>query len=420
MGTSLGYSTHWSRLIASEVFPGLSESDVLDGRSSAGGTRDGERLDLSIGRDESAKGPAGAVGLPEVGDHGGSSRSGDREAELRDRLERPLRDLRISVTDRCNFRCPYCMPAEIFGERYEFLPRKEILRFEEIERLVRLFVGFGVEKLRITGGEPLLRHGLHELIAHLTALAPDLDIAITTNGSLLPRWAAELKRAGLRRVTVSLDSLDPEIFRRMNGERFHVERVLEGIAAAEEAGFLQLKINCVVQRGVNDHAIVDLARHFHGTGHILRFIEFMDVGTRNQWKMEEVVPGAEIVERIGREMPLEPIDPNYAGEVASRWRYVDGGGEIGMITSVSSPFCGDCTRARLTTEGALVTCLFADGGIDLREPMRAGESDDALRELIASTWKGRKDRYSEERSELLQVEGRVPRRERVEMYQIGG
>ena len=341
--------------------------------------------------------------------------------ELTDQLGRPLRDLRISVTDRCNFRCPYCMPAEIFGERYAFLPREEILTFEEIERLAGLFVGFGVEKIRITGGEPLLRHDVSDLIARLASLDEKLDIAITTNGSLLPRWAKSLADAGLGRVTVSLDSLDPDTFHKMNGERFDVDRVLEGIAAAEGAGLGPIKINCVVQRGVNDDRIVDLAQHFHGSGHTLRFIEFMDVGTRNQWRMEEVVSGAEIIERIDAVLPVEPVEPGYAGEVARRWRYRDGGGEIGVISSVSAPFCGDCTRARLTTEGALVTCLFAEGGADLRGPMRAGADDDALRELIASTWTNRRDRYSEERQELLQIEGAGERRrDRVEMYQIGG
>lgn len=342
-------------------------------------------------------------------------------SQITDQSDRPLRDLRISVTDRCNFRCPYCMPAEIFGEKYAFLPREEILTFEEIERLARLFVEFGVEKIRITGGEPLLRHDVSDLIRRLAGLDDKLDIAITTNGSLLPRWAKSLADAGLKRVTVSLDSLDPEIFHKMNGERFDVARVLEGIDAAEEAGLGPVKINCVVQRGLNDDRIVELAQHFHGSGHTLRFIEFMDVGTRNAWRMEEVVRGAEIVERVGAELPIEPLEPAYAGEVAKRWRYQDGGGEIGVITSVSSPFCGDCTRARLTTEGALVTCLFADGGVDLRAPMRSGASDDALREIIASTWTKRRDRYSEERQDLLQVEGAGERRkERVEMYQIGG
>ena len=342
-------------------------------------------------------------------------------SQIKDQFDRPLRDLRISVTDRCNFRCPYCMPAEIFGEKYAFLPREEILSFEEIERLARLFVGFGVEKIRITGGEPLLRHDVSSLIARLAGLDEKLDIAITTNGSLLPRWAKSLAAAGLKRVTVSLDCLDPEIFHKMNGERFDVARVLEGIAAAEDAGLGPIKINCVVRRGLNDDRIVELARHFHGSGQPLRFIEFMDVGTRNSWRMEEVVGGAEIVERIGAVLPIEPIEPAYAGEVARRWRYRDGGGEIGIITSVSSPFCGDCTRARLTTEGVLVTCLFAEGGVDLRGPMRSGADDDELREIIASTWTNRRDRYSEVRQELLQVEGAGERRkERVEMYQIGG
>jgi cyclic pyranopterin phosphate synthase len=347
------------------------------------------------------------------------SSTAERSA-LTDQYLRPLRDLRISVLDRCNFRCPYCMPAEIFGEKYQFLPRAEILTFEEIERLVGIFLGFGVEKLRITGGEPLLRHGLQDLIGRLRALDDELDIALTTNGSLLPKWAASLAEAGLRRITISLDSLDPGIYHKMNGERFGVERVLEGIAAAEEAGLGPIKINCVVQRGVNDEGLVDLAEHFHGTGHILRFIEFMDVGTRNQWNQEQVVSGSEIVERIGAALPLEPVGANYPGEVAARWRYADGGGEIGVITSVSSPFCGDCTRARLTTEGSLVTCLFADGGIDLRGPMRSGADDEALREIVRSTWAQRTDRYSEERAGLLQIEGTTPKRDRVEMYQIGG
>ena len=340
---------------------------------------------------------------------------------LLDTLGRPLRDLRVSVTDRCNFRCAYCMPRDVYDRDHVFLPRDEILTFEEIERLAGLFVGFGVEKIRITGGEPLLRHDVSDLIARLASLDEKLDIAITTNGSLLPRWAKSLADAGLGRVTVSLDSLDPDTFHKMNGERFDVARVLEGIAAAEGAGLGPIKINCVVQRGVNDDRIVDLAQHFHGSGHTLRFIEFMDVGTRNQWRMEEVVSGAEIIERIDAVLPVEPVEPGYAGEVARRWRYRDGGGEIGVISSVSAPFCGDCTRARLTTEGALVTCLFAEGGADLRGPMRAGADDDALRELIASTWTNRRDRYSEERQELLQIEGAGERRrDRVEMYQIGG
>lgn len=346
--------------------------------------------------------------------------SESQTSRIVDQLHRPLRDLRISVTDKCNFRCPYCMPAEVFGERYPFLQREDILTFEEVERLVRIFVGLGVEKLRITGGEPLLRHGLQDLIGELHRQNPDLDLAMTTNGSLLPKWAESMAEAGLNRITVSLDSLDPDVYHKMNGERFGVERVLEGIAAAEAAGISPIKINCVVQRGVNDDGLVELARHFHGTGHILRFIEFMDVGTLNSWNMEQVMTGAEIVERLSEELPLEPVGANYPGEVAARWRYVDGGGEIGVITSVSAPFCGECTRARLTTEGSFVTCLFADGGLDLRGPMRSGADDDELRALIVSTWEARTDRYSEERAGLLQVEGTTPKRERVEMYQIGG
>ncbi|MFP6654788.1 MAG: GTP 3',8-cyclase MoaA [Myxococcota bacterium] len=345
---------------------------------------------------------------------------------FRDQLDRPLRDLRISVTDRCNFRCPYCMPAEIFGERYAFLPRAEILSFEEIERLVRIFVGLGVEKVRITGGEPLLRHDVTDLIGRLVDIGEEgpqsrLDVAMTTNGSLLPRFATALAAARISRITVSLDSLDPAIFHKTTGERFDVARVLEGIAAAEAAGLGPLKINCVVERGVNDEGLIELADHFRHTGHVLRFIEFMDVGTRNEWEMHKVVPSSEIVDQISTRFPLESVSPSYSGEVARRWRYLDGAGEIGLISSVSAPFCGDCTRARLTTEGSLVTCLFADGGIDLRGPMRAGADDEAIRELIVSTWQARRDRYSEERQGLLQIEGAGKRRrERVEMYQIGG
>ena len=341
---------------------------------------------------------------------------------LRDRLGRPLRDLRISVTDRCNFRCSYCMPAEIFGERYEFLPREEILRFEEIERLVRVMVPLGVSKLRITGGEPTLRHDLPKLVRRLRGIAGIEDIALTTNGTLLERMAGQLHREGLSRMTISLDSLDPEVFARMNGGKLEVGKVLRGIAAAEQAGFRPLKINCVVQRGVNDHTVVELARHMKERGHIVRFIEYMDVGTRNTWALAQVVPGDEIAARIDRELPLEPIEANYRGEVARRYRYRDGGGEIGLITSVSRPFCGDCTRARLSTDGKLVTCLFATGGTDLRGPLRAGASDEELAELVRRVWSGRADRYSEERGEILRGE-RDPgesRAGRVEMYQIGG
>jgi cyclic pyranopterin phosphate synthase len=337
-----------------------------------------------------------------------------------DRLERRLHDLRISVTDRCNFRCPYCMPAEIYGEKYEFLDRSELLSFEEIERLARIFVGLGVEKIRITGGEPLLRHGVQELVASLAAIPGLRDLTLTTNGWLLPKYAGELAAAGLHRVTVSLDSHDDATFGRMNGRGFGAQRVLEGIEAAAAAGLVPVKINCVVERGVNEDSIVPLARLFKGTGHIVRFIEFMDVGTLNDWNLAKVVPAAEIVERIGAAFPLEPAAPNYHGEVAERWAYRDGSGEIGVIASVSQPFCGGCHRARLTIEGRLVTCLFAAGGRDLRGPLRAGASDDDLRDLVTGTWRARADRYSEERAANTDAAGHGPHRPKIEMYQIGG
>jgi cyclic pyranopterin phosphate synthase len=337
-----------------------------------------------------------------------------------DELGRPLRDLRISVTDRCNFRCPYCMPAEFFGDSYQFLPKPELLTFEEIERLARIFVELGAEKLRVTGGEPLLRHQLPQLIERLAAIPGLRDLALTTNGYLLAQQARDLRDAGLRRITVSLDSHDEEIFKRMSGRKFGPQRVLEGIAAAERAGLRPIKINCVVQRGVNDHTLVELARSFRGTGHIVRFIEFMDVGNLNQWNLSQVVSAAEIAERIGAELPIEPIDPNYRGEVAHRYRYLDGSGEIGIIPSVSAPFCGDCTRARLTIDGKLVTCLFATEGSDLRTPLRAGASDAELGNLIGSLWSRRTDRYSEERSGSTISDDRTPRPSKIEMYQIGG
>ena len=339
------------------------------------------------------------------------------KAVITDTFNRPLRDLRISVTDRCNFRCAYCMPAEIFGESYQFLPKGEILTFEEIARLSRRFVALGVNKLRITGGEPLLRTNLHRLIAMLAALDPSLDLTLTTNGYLLPQQARPLKDAGLQRITVSLDTLDDDIFRRMNGRGFPVQRVLGGIDAAAAVGLAPLKINAVVQKGVNDHTIVALARHFQGSGHIVRFIEYMDVGNRNGWKWDEVVPAAEIIRRIDAELPLEPLAGNYRGEVANRYRYRDGTGEIGVIASVTQPFCGDCTRARLSTDGKLYTCLFAANGLDLREPLRAGTTDDELTARIQTLWSRRADRYSEERTELAPMQNRRPK---VEMYQIGG
>ncbi len=337
-----------------------------------------------------------------------------------DQLGRPLRDLRVSVTDRCNLRCVYCMPAEIYGEKYRFLPRPELLTFEEIERLARLFVDLGVEKIRITGGEPLLRHQLPRLIERLAGIRGLRDLTLTTNGYLLAGQAEALRAAGLDRVTVSLDSHDADTFRRMSGRDFAPARVLEGIDAAAAAGLAPIKINCVVQRGVNDGEVVELARRFRGTGHIVRFIEYMDVGTLNHWELSQVVTAREIVERIGAEFPLEPLEPNYEGEVASRFAYRDGAGEIGVIASVSQPFCGGCHRARLTIEGKLVTCLFAAGGADLRTPLRTGASDDDLRALLSKVWRARRDRYSEERAALTDDTGHTEPRPRIEMYQVGG
>ena len=335
----------------------------------------------------------------------------------RDTMGRPLKDLRISVTDRCNFRCPYCMPAEVYGERYHFLPRSEILTFEEIARLVRVFAGLGVTKIRLTGGEPLLRQDLPKLVAMLTGVPGVDDLALTTNGFLLERLARPLKDAGLRRITVSLDSLDDAVFGRMNGRNFGVGPVLSGIRQAEAVGLRPIKINAVVQRGANDHTIVDLARRFKGTGHVVRFIEYMDVGNLNGWKMDQVVPAAEIFERINAVLPIEPVPPTYPGEVAERFRYLDGSGEIGIIGSVTRPFCRACTRARLSTDGKLFTCLFASRGHDLRGPLRAGATDSDLTDIIAGVWRARTDRYSEERTQLTEAE-RADRK--VEMYQIGG
>ncbi len=312
-----------------------------------------------------------------------------------DRLGRPLRDLRISVTDRCNFRCVYCMPKEVFGRDYAFLPRAQLLDYEEITRLARAFVANGVSKLRITGGEPLVRKHVERLIEMLAAL--EVEVTLTTNGTLLPQKAQALADAGLTRVTVSLDSVDDATFQAMNDVSFPVERVLEGIAAAAAAG-LPVKVNAVVKRGLNDATIVDMARHFRGTGHILRFIEYMDVGHTNGWRMDDVVPAREILERIGAEFPLEPVEPSYRGEVATRWRYVDGAGEIGVIASVTQPFCGDCTRARISAEGQLYTCLFAVRGHDLRALVRSNATDADLDAAIASIWSRRTDRYSELRS----------------------
>ena len=321
------------------------------------------------------------------------------------------------MTDRCNFRCTYCMPAEIFGEGYQFLRKAEILTFEEITRLAELFVRLGVEKIRITGGEPLLRQELEKLVEQLSRIERVTDLTLTTNGYLLPNVARSLKEAGLERITVSLDSLDEDVFKALNGRRFGVEKVLEGIRAAEAAGFSRLKINTVVQKGVNDHTLVDLARYFRGSGHIVRFIEFMDVGTINGWKMDQVVSAEEVLKRIGDVYPLEPVAPNYRGEVANRFRYLDGHGEIGVIASVTRPFCGDCTRARLTTDGKLYTCLFAGQGTGLREPVRAGASDADLLGAIEAVWQSRDDRYSELRTIETPEAGQAPK---IEMYQIGG
>ena len=355
---------------------------------------------------------------------------------LTDTYRRPLRDLRISVTDRCNFRCPYCMPKEVFGPDHAFLRRRALLTYEEIARLARLFARAGVTKVRLTGGEPLVRRDLPLLVEQLAAIPGIDDLTLTTNGVLLPRHAEALAAAGLHRVTVSLDSLDPEVYRRMNDVGEGPEAALAGIEAAERAGLAPIKVNAVVERGVNDHTLVDLARHFHGTGHILRFIEFMDVGNSNAWSLDRVVPSREVVERIDAVLPLEAAAPNYRGEVARRYRYRDGGGEIGVISSVTQPFCGDCTRARLSSEGRLYTCLFAGEGFDLRELVRGGADDDEIAAALARVWGRREDRYSETRSDApsgtrglvtlgstrregSDAEGRGPG-PKVEMSHIGG
>ena len=328
-----------------------------------------------------------------------------------DRLGRPLRDLRISVTDRCNFRCVYCMPKSVFGADYRFLDRKELLTFEEIERVARAAVALGVEKLRLTGGEPLVRKDVEKLIALLAPLG--VELTLTTNASLLAAKAKALADAGLHRVTVSLDSLDDATFQAMNDVDFPVSRVLDGIAAASAAG-LPVKVNAVIKRGLNDHGVVEMARYFRERGHTLRFIEYMDVGATNGWRLDDVVPAAEIVELISAELPLEPAEANYRGEVAARWRYADGSGEIGVIASVTQPFCGDCTRARISAEGRLYTCLFGVRGHDLRARLRAGATDEDLQAALASIWGTRTDRYSEIRSDATLD---LPK---VEMSYIGG
>jgi cyclic pyranopterin phosphate synthase len=330
-----------------------------------------------------------------------------------DALGRPLRDLRISVTDRCNFRCVYCMPKEVFGRDYAFLPREELLSFEEIERLARIFARHGVEKIRLTGGEPLVRRDL-ELLVEMLARIDGLDLTLTTNGSLLPQKAHALADAGLRRITVSLDSLDDEVFRAMNDVDFPVERVLAGIEAAAAAGLTPVKVNMVVRRGLNEDSVLPMARYFRESGHILRFVEYMDVGHTNGWRLDDVVPAAELVAAIGAELPLDPVEPAYRGEVARRWRYRDGGGEIGLIASVTQPFCGDCTRARVSADGKLYTCLFALRGHDLRAVVRSDASDDELSRAIGDVWRVRDDRYSELRTAET---ADLPK---VEMSYIGG
>jgi cyclic pyranopterin phosphate synthase len=332
---------------------------------------------------------------------------------LLDTRNRALRDLRISVTDRCNFRCTYCMPKEIYGKDFQFLEREQLLSFGEIHRLVRIFRDHGVEKIRITGGEPLVRRKLERLIEML-AYYPDLDLTLTTNGSLLKQKAQALKDAGLKRITVSLDSLDNATFMKMNDVDFPVEKVLEGIEEADRVGLNPIKVNMVVKRGVNDHAVVEMARFFKGSGHILRFIEFMDVGSTNGWQMRHVVPSRELAAMINAEMPIAPIDPNYVGEVAERWRYLDGSGEVGFISSVTQAFCRDCTRARLSAEGKLFTCLFATEGTDFRALIRSDASDDEISEAIARVWRVRADRYSEIRTE------ETAKLRKVEMSYIGG
>jgi cyclic pyranopterin phosphate synthase len=329
-----------------------------------------------------------------------------------DRLGRPLRDLRISVTDRCNFRCVYCMPREVYGRDYHFLPRRELLTFEEIERVARVFVGRGVRKLRLTGGEPLVRREIERLVARLAAI-PGIDLTMTTNGSLLPQKARVLADAGLQRITISLDSLDDSTFRGLNDVGFPLARVLEAIEAAAAAG-LEVKVNTVVKRGVNEDSVLPLARYFRESGHVLRFIEYMDVGHTNGWRLDDVVPADEIVRLLDAEFGLEPVEPAYRGEVARRWRYRDGAGEVGVIASVTQPFCGGCTRARLSAEGKLHTCLFAVKGHDLRGPLRLGASDDELNELIGGIWSRRTDRYSELRT------AETSSLEKVEMSYIGG
>jgi cyclic pyranopterin phosphate synthase len=335
-----------------------------------------------------------------------------------DRRGRPLHDLRISVMDRCNFRCPYCMPKEQFHENYRFLKSQERLSFDEIVRLARLFASLGVRKLRLTGGEPLLRANLADLVGDLTSIPGIEDIALTTNGVLLAQHAVDLRANGLKRITVSLDTLDKDIFTRLSGGFGALEQVLQGIQAAIAAGLAPVKINAVIERGVNDHTVLELVEHFRRMPVIVRFIEFMDVGNRNAWRPEMVVPSRELAARISARWPMHPVAENYRGEVAQRWRFDDGAGEVGFISSVSQPFCGTCSRARLSSEGKFYTCLFATQGLDLRGALRSGAGDTELLQMIRGTWRGRMDRYSELRDELRK--DRDPKERKIEMYYIGG
>ena len=335
---------------------------------------------------------------------------------VRDALKRPLRDLRISVTDRCNFRCGYCMPRDVFGKGHRFLPRRELLTYEEIETVARVFAGLGVRKLRLTGGEPLIRHDLEILVEKLAALPGIDDLSLTTNASLLtPERARSLREAGLMRLNISLDALDDATYKKINDVNFPVSDVLDGIDNARAAGFYPVKVNMVVQKGVNEHAILPMARHFRGSGVVLRFIEFMDVGNSNRWDLSQVFSAGEILHELNREFPLEPLDPNYRGEVARRWRYRDGSGEVGVISSITQPFCRDCARARLSAVGEVYTCLFAAGGHDLRALLRQGAGEQELLRTVADLWRGRDDRYSE-----LRLGETAPSREKVEMSYIGG
>ncbi|MGA0843587.1 MAG: GTP 3',8-cyclase MoaA [Arenicellales bacterium] len=338
---------------------------------------------------------------------------------ITDTLNRPLRDLRISVTDRCNFRCVYCMPREIFGPGYAFVPRKDLLTLEEIARLARIFAQIGMRKVRITGGEPLIRRNLEHLVEMVSAIDGVDDISLTTNGSMLTaRRAIDLKAAGLRRLTVSLDALDDETFKKINDVDYPAIRVLDGIDNARAAGFNDIKVNAVIRRGLNEHAVMDLVEHFRGSGCIVRFIEYMDVGETNGWNLDDVLPAKQLVEQIHARFPLDPVDPNYRGEVAKRWRYRDGAGEVGFITSVTESFCGDCSRARLSAVGQVYTCLFASEGHDLRELLRSGADDDALLSRVRSIWSARDDRYSELRGLNVPIPGSG--RGKVEMSHIGG